>query len=275
MTVSRESLFRVFKYSVYSLLAINAGVFGRQEYLAGLLQFPDGVGIDNFIEAYAATIDTSMWLVLLLMFELETYVLEDRHFTRPVRIALHTTRAVAYFFIVYAFYGYVVNLLFAYDVSPLSGTDALCSLANADWSYAVGLDEYAAITVENCRSLTSNTVFVQFGHLPAVVDLPGLVDIQRLAWTDVINALAWILVVLVLEMDVRLIEAERFEGAIVRVSLVLKVLLYATLFVAAVYWGFNGDFVDFWDAFLWLLAFFAIEMNVHKWQQEEADAAAA
>jgi hypothetical protein len=30
-----------------------------------------------------------------------------------------------------------------------------------------------------------------------------------------------------------------------------------------------GDFVDFWDAFLWLLAFFFIEMNVVEWRQDE------
>ena len=270
MSVSRESLFRVFKYSVYSLLAINVYLFGREEYLAALLQFPDGVGLENLIEAYAATIDTAMWLVLLLMFELETYVLEDRHFTRPVTLSLHGTRALAYFFIVYAFYGYVINVDFAYDVALLADVNSLCSLAGADWSYSVDLDEYVAITLENCASLSANTAFMQFGNLPAVVDLPGLVDIQRLAWTDAINAFAWILVVLVLEMDVRLIEANRFEGAIVRVSYVLKALLYATLFVAAVYWGVKGDFVDFWDAFLWLLAFFSIELNVRKWQEEEA-----
>jgi hypothetical protein len=37
----------------------------------------------------------------------------------------------------------------------------------------------------------------------------------------------------------------------------------------AVYWGFEGDFVDFWDAFLWLVAFFFIEMNVVEWRREE------
>ncbi len=254
-------------------MAVNVYLFGREEYLAALLQFPSGITLNNFVEAYAATLDTAMWLVLLLMFELETYVLEDRHFTRPVRLTLHSVRALAYFFILYAFYGYIVNVTFAYDVMPLADVSSVCTLVAGDWSYAVDLDEYVAITAENCASLTSNAAFMQFGSLPALVDLPGLVDIQRLAWVDAINAFTWILVVLVLEMDVRLIEANRFEGRIVRVSYVLKVTLYATLLIAAVYWGFKGDFVDFWDAFLWLLAFFSIEMNVRKWQQEETDAA--
>jgi hypothetical protein len=52
------------------------------------------------------------------------------------------------------------------------------------------------------------------------------------------------------------------------ISTVSKFVLYTILFVAAVYWGIYGDFIDFWDAFLWLLAFFFIEMNVVEWRKE-------
>ena len=41
-----------------------------------------------------------------------------------------------------------------------------------------------------------------------------------------------------------------------------KGLLCFILFAAAVYWGFEDDFLDFWDAVLWLFAFFVIERNV-------------
>ena len=34
---------------------------------------------------------------------------------------------------------------------------------------------------------------------------------------------------------------------------------------AAAYRGVKGDFLDFWDAFLWLVAFIFIEMNVSQW----------
>lgn len=269
MTLSRETLFRLFKYSVYSLLAFNVYLFGREEYLAALLQFPDGVTLAVAIEAYAATIDTAMWLVLLLMFELETYVLDDRHFTPPVTLALHGARAICYAAILYALYGYLINVEFAYDVSAVPAIPDLCSLADKGWSYAVDLDEYMLITAANCGSLSADTVFYQFSNLTALVDRSGLADIQKLAWVDAINALAWILVVVVLEVDVRLLEADRLKGTVLRVSYVLKLLLYSVLFLAAVYWGFKGDFVDFWDAFLWLLAFFSIELNVRKWQLEE------
>jgi len=46
-------------------------------------------------------------------------------------------------------------------------------------------------------------------------------------------------------------------------------VLYSLLSLAALYWGVKGDFVDFWDAFLWLVAFIFIEKNVFDWRREE------
>ena len=84
MKINGGTLFQLFKYVVYVLLTFNIYLFFVQEYSAAQLQFVDGVATSDLIEAYAATIDTFAWVILLLMFELETYVLEDRQFTRSV-----------------------------------------------------------------------------------------------------------------------------------------------------------------------------------------------
>ncbi len=217
LTIDRNKFFQVFKYVVYILLAINIYWFYAEEVLAAKVQFPNGIGIVVMIEAFAATIDTAAWVVLLLMFELETCVLEDEHFTRPVMWFLHGLRVFCYGFIVYAFYGYIAILF----------------------------------------------------------SLEGQKDIIALAWVDVINAGAWLLVVIVLEIDVRLQERNRYEGAVLYASNALKAVLYTLLLVAAIYWGISGDFVDFWDAFLWLVAFVFIELNVFEWRQESHEQAAA
>ena len=44
-----------------------------EESAAAQLQFSSGINLSQFIEAYATTIDTAAWVVLLLMFELETH----------------------------------------------------------------------------------------------------------------------------------------------------------------------------------------------------------
>jgi hypothetical protein len=104
-----------------------------------------------------------------------------------------------------------------------------------------------------------------------VVDALGLRDITRLAWVDVINSGVWLLVVMVLELDVFFQEKNRLEGMILRVSNASKFALYSLLLLAAIYWGVKGDFVDFWDAFLWLVAFVFIELNVFEWRQESLE----
>ncbi|NNC57556.1 MAG: hypothetical protein HKO12_08340 [Woeseiaceae bacterium] len=275
MTINSRALFQLFKYTIYVLLAMNVYWFFAEESAAAVLQFSNGVEAGDLIEAFSATIDTAAWVVLLLMFELETYVLEDRHFTNKITWTLHGLRALCYAFIVYAFYGYIANLDFLYETTTLPGIVDVCSLSPGTWSWAVTLDDYAEITAANCATFTDAPILYQFKDMMAVVDSQGLKDIQYLAWVDVINAGVWLLVVLVLEIDVRLQERNRFEGLALRLSNVAKVVLYSLLLLAAIYWGLKGDFVDFWDAFLWLVAFVFIELNVFEWRQEEKQALAA
>lgn len=275
MTLSSRGIYQLFKYVVYALLAMNIYWFFDEEATAATLQFSDGVGLNNVIEAFSATIDTAAWVVLLLMFELETYALEDRQFTTAVKRGLHGLRALCYALIVWAFSGYIDNLTFLYEATSLAGVGNLCALLPESWSWAVTLDEYASITAANCATLSSAATFYQFNGMSAVVDAAGLTEIRRLAWVDVINAGVWLLIVLVLEIDVRLQERERLEGLLLRLSTSVKFVLYSLLLLAAMYWGFKGDFVDFWDAFLWLVAFVFIEMNVFEWRQEEKEALAA
>lgn len=274
MTLNRSRLYRFFKYAVYAFLAMNVYWFFAEEHAAAELQFSGGVALNQLIEAYAATIDTFAWVVLLLMFELETFVLDDRHFTKPVTWTLQIVRIVCYTVIVYAFYGYVVNLTFLNGMEPLAGIQNLCNLTG-EWSYGVDLDEYELITAANCSAFSSATSYLQFPSMNAVVDAAGYIEIRRLAWVDVINSGVWLLVVLVLEIDVRLQEKNRYEGRALRASNVSKIVLYSILMLAAIYWGIKGDFVDFWDAFLWLVAFFFIELNVVAWRQESHQQAAA
>ena len=268
MTIRRETLYQAFKYTVYVFLAMNVYWFFVEELAAANLQFPQGVPPADLIEAYAATIDTLAWVILLLMFELETYVLEDRHFAPAVTWTLQGVRFVCYGFIVYAFYGYIVNVDFLHAVQALANVTDLCAMPPGEWSYAVDLDEYEVISTANCGSFSDAAAFLVFDNMPAVVDAAGLDALLGLARIDVINAGVWLLVVLVLEIDVRLQEVNRYEGLALRASTVTKVILYGTLLYAAIYWGIKGDFVDFWDAFLWLVAFVFIELNVFEWRQE-------
>lgn len=268
MNYQTHRLFQIFKYAVYALLTVNVYLFFREEWAASSHRFTGEIELGDLVEAFAATIDTASWIVLLLMFELETSVLADHHFTRRVSLSLHALRAICYGIIVYAFLGYLSKLGFLLGITPVPEITDLCQLAADQWAYAIDLDEYQIITAENCASFSSANVFFQLPGIDVVVDKIGKVDIQRLAWVDVINAAVWLLIVLILEIDVRLQDRDLMKGTALAISNFSKYILYSLLVLALIYWGVKGDVVDAWDSFLWLVAFAFIETNVHEWRQE-------
>lgn len=83
-------------------------------------------------------------------------------------------------------------------------------------------------------------------------------------WLDLANSIAWILVILVLQYDVH------FPGHYGKSEWtkrnIIKFILYTALFCFAAIWGIQGEALDFYDAFLWMLSFFVIEMNVFNFE---------
>ena len=268
-SVSPHRLFTVFKYAVYALLTINVYFFFQEEFLATQHTFSQGLVLGEIISGFAATIDTSAWLLLLLLFELETSVISDQVLRQPkVKYGFMLARTLAYGFILYAFYGYLMKTFFTYDIS-LFLVDDICALVGQGFSTIVTLDEYPLMDLQSCAALQGEAL-MKLNDQKIIGTAAEWLAIQRLAWVDTINSITWIAVVLMLEVDVWLQIQGKFGGYFVSVSKFVKGTLYSILFVAAAYWGVMGDFLDFWDAFIWLVAFFFIEMNLFQWQEETA-----
>ncbi|MEM9254266.1 MAG: hypothetical protein AAGA91_02400 [Pseudomonadota bacterium] len=265
---NRYRLFISVKYLVYLLLSFNVYLFLQEELAALEHTFIDGFEPGQIIQVFSATIDTGAWVVLLLLFELETWVLDDKYLRGATKLAIHGLRGICYIAIVYAFTGYFAELLMLYQVSPL--VDA-CALVSADFSLLVDLDEYVPLEAANCLLPAQG---VQIDGFTIVADANTLQSARWLAWTDVINSGTWILICLLLEIEVRLQLRGAPSGRVVGINKVFKFTLYGILFAAAAYWGVAGDFLDFWDAALWLFAFIFIELNVFEWQQESLEAIA-
>jgi hypothetical protein len=265
----RYRLFTAVKYTVYLLLCINIFLFLLEELQSLEFTYGDTLALGDVVQVFAATIDTAAWVILLLLFELETAVLDDRQLTGLTRWTIHGIRLLCSAAIVYAFTGYCAELAFLYEVAELDGTGA-CGWVGRDYSVLVKIDTYEALSAANCAPLADGAYqFVGF----EILSTPETLRVARwLGWTDVINAAAWILVVVVLEVEVRLQLRGALTNAVMRSTLVIKYLLYATLFAAALYWGYAGDFIDVWDAALWLFAFIFIELNVFEWQFETSQA---
>ena len=266
--LSNEGRYRVFtavKYVVYLLLCYNVFLFLEEELLALEHTFVDGFEPGELIQVFSATIDTAAWVILLILFELETSVLDDKYIKGAVKWSLHGIRGFCYLAIVYAFTGYYAELLMLYQVSGLELSQA-CDLVDQGYSLLLDLDEYAMLDIGNCHGVGSE--IYRLTGFEIVSDRDTLESARWLAWTDVINSAAWILVCLVLEIEVRLQLRGELSDRIMGISKFSKYLLYGVLFAAAAYWGVAGDFLDFWDAALWLFAFIFIELNVFEWQHE-------
>ncbi|WP_406828028.1 hypothetical protein [Microbulbifer sp. ARAS458-1] len=266
LSANRYTLFKIFKYTVYCLLAYNVYAFFVENHAAAGTVFADGVSLSKIIEAYNDSIDTLAWVLLLLVFELETWVLSDERLKGATKWALNAVSAFCYVFIIYSFYGYFSEMVSLTHLLPVTGS--ACDLAaSGGWSMVLEQDDYVALTAANCGSL-ADTSLLRLADAQIVGDAEIWREIQWLAWVDVINAGAWLLVVAILAFDVWLQLRHQLSDSIMRYSQVIKGLLYFTLLLCAIYWGINGSFLDFWDAFLWLVAFFFIEMNLFEWQAE-------
>jgi len=260
------TFFQIFKYCIYSLLMLNVFIFLNDDWAASGHLFAGGVALGDLFQAFSPTIDTASWVILLLLFEMETYVLSDEQ-VQQYKWRLHGVRFLSYFFILLSFNGYWDKAFELYEVQVVEASSA-CQLVDNQTVYLITLDEFEALTNHNCNDLPTESGFVRLDGTHIIADAVALEAARRLAWVDVINAAVWLLIVVMLELDVWLQLRDGISRAVFIASSASKVVLYGTLLAAAVYWGWADAFIDFWDAFLWLLAFVFIEMNIVTWREE-------
>src|SRR5690606_21446212 len=105
----------------------------------------------DIIIAYADSIDTAAWLVLLIMLELETYVIPDEKIKGWVDRTISIVSFVCWALILYSLYGYIGSLDEAYGYAAYAGADP-CGLVDTGATLARGLDDYVDLDAENCRA---------------------------------------------------------------------------------------------------------------------------
>ena len=264
-----QRLFQFFKYLVYMLLAYNILLWFQEDLAASAETFGDTVTWQNVVEAYSATIDTAAWVLLLLLFELETSVIPDDKLKGGLKWLITGTVAICYILITWAFYGYLVKYGVITNVVPFEIGD-VCKLAGTEWNYVADLDDYPPIDSTSCLALQGQALF-QVSGLEILGTISSLKSAVGLAIVDIINAGTWLVIVLLLQIEVWLQLKNLLTDRLMKIAKISKGFLYAALFVCAIYWGINGTFLDFWDAFLWLVAFIFIELNIFQWHEEGSE----
>lgn len=85
--------------------------------------------------------------------------------------------------------------------------------------------------------------------------------VQHRAWLDAANIGLWILVVVLLECELRFPLAVARRRRLFTLS---AIVLYAGIAALVPLWAWRGEWFDAYDAVLWLVAFGLIEMNMLK-----------
>jgi len=265
-------VFTAFKWLVYMLLAWNAFQFFQEDLAASAETFGNTISWLNVVEAFSASIDTTAWLVLLLVFEFETAIISDEVLKGGVKWLLLALKTICYILIVYAFYGYLSKYLVVSNLLPFQITD-VCSLAGTDWNFVLSLDDYPPIDAISCSAL-QGAELLRISGTEIIGTREALEATWKLAVVDIINSATWLVIVVLLEAEVWMQLRGVLTSRLLQVMKYLKGFFYSILFLAAAYWGFEGSFLDFWDAFLWLVAFIFIELNIFQWHGEEEEAPA-
>jgi len=258
---------QIVKWLVYALLIVNFVFYIIEDSRRAVFTLHAGSTFLDWTSAFATTLDESAWFLLLAMFEIETYVLEDEDLTGWAARALHGVRLVCYALLAHTVYAYLIVVSSLQPTVAVEDILSLCDLTDADVSFVYNL-EYTDINDQTCDDLTSDTEFYRVAEDPVVTDMEGLSLERDLALADLAEAVLWLLAILAIEVVVRLQGRGVSGGRIISTANVLKGVIYASLIGLGVYWATLSHWLYLWDELLWIGGFAVIEMNLSEWRDE-------
>jgi len=260
---------QLLKLVVYSLLIFNFFLYIRDDFVTSSHTLRSRSTFLEITRSFATTIDESAWITLLLLFELETYLLSDDPLSRSKTLLMQVIRLICYVSLAHTLYAWFGNLMELYASVPIEGVTSLCQMVSEDVSYAFNL-VYTEINQSNCASLSTATQFfyVDPPTFLIVEDHAGLVIEKQLAWIDLFEAITWLVILFTIEVAVWLQDRNIGKGLIFKVLKATKLSLYSLLWTAVAYWIYRGHYMFAWDEFVWIAGFTAIEMNMVEWRKE-------
>lgn len=262
-----HSIQQAVKWTVYTLLIINFVYYIFEDWSRAVHTLDAGSSLLDWTSEFATSIDESAWFMLLFMFELETYVLEDEDWTGWVAHTVRGVRLLCYAMIGHTVFAFAVTVTSLQPTLPVEGVSNLCELAGSDVSYVYNL-EYTTISDESCGRLSDAQELFWVTEGQVVSDARGL-DLEReLAWVDLAEVLIWLLIILAIEVVVRMQARDKTNGTLISTLNGLKIILYMTLIGIGIYWATLSHWLYLWDELVWIGGFAAIEMNVSEWRNE-------
>ena len=255
------------KWTVYTLLIINFGFYIAEDWNRAIHTLVSTSTFLDWTSEFATSIDESAWFILLFMFELETYVIADKNWSGWIERSVRGLRLLCYVMLAHSVYAFTLIVINLQPTTLVEGVSDLCEMTGDNVSYVYNL-EYTEVNEQTCAGLSAETEFYWLADDPLVSDMPGLILERRLAWTDLVEVVVWLLILLAIEVSVRLQSQGVTAGAMISAGNKIKLFLYGTLVLLAVYWASLSHWLYAWDEFVWIAGFAAIEMNLSEWRDE-------
>ena len=265
---------QIVKWTVYIFLLINWGFYIVEDWNRAVHTLTAASTFLDWTAEFATSIDESAWFILLFMFELETYILEDEDWTGWVGHTVRGVRLLCIAMIAHTVYAFFITLINIQPTVPVEDVNNLCDMTSEDVSFVYNL-EYTNVTEETCGELSDATQFFWVADDPIVSDHAGLDLERRLAVADLIEVSLWVLVLLAIEIVVRLQGKGITGGAVIRTATYAQFVIYAGILSIGIYWASLGHWLYLWDEFVWIMGFAAIDMNLSEWRDEIIEERAA
>ena len=151
--MSGHTLFRIFKYVLFALLLYNFYVYFGED-MDAYRYLPAGSPIGKVLETFAVTIDFIAWLVLVVLFELETDVLSKERLQGTLKWLFKGTVALCYPVLIYAFYGYVIALVDFQGYQQIPN-ETVCELVEQNYAYLSLEARYLPLDQAKCAELSA------------------------------------------------------------------------------------------------------------------------
>lgn len=265
----KPSLQQSIKWIVYSLLLINFALYFQTDLQVAKHTMRHGGSILEWSRAFSTTINLSAWVLLLALFELETYMLSYDPLSRPKIFLINSLKIICYLSLLHTLYSLGVYFYEVNTATPVKDVTSLCQLLGKDISYMSNL-VYTEINANNCSTLSKVTEFVYLDppRFLIVTDTEALVIAYQLAWVDIVESTSWLLLLFIYEGQVVLQDRSITSGRLFKSLNIFKILFYSIIWTVIVYWIYRGHYMFAWDEFMWVAGFFVISMNMDEWKDE-------
>ena len=123
------------KWAVYILLLINFVFYLLEDWNRATHVLTSASTFLDWTGEFATSIDESGWFILLLMFELETYVIDDKNWKGWVAHTVRGIRMLCYVLIGHTVYAFTLATIAMQPTIAVEHASSLCDLVENDISY--------------------------------------------------------------------------------------------------------------------------------------------